>query len=301
MEAARIDGASEFRLFFQVVLPLGLPAIASLAIFQVLFVWNDLLVGLVLAQENQPIAPTIAVAAAPVRLEPRRDRAGLVLLGDHPADDLRALPALLRPGPARRLRQVARMTERVAIVGAGLGGFVAYATLRHAGLEPGEIAVFGDEPDPAGAWRPRAAAIRQQRMRSESDGHCFPTTFPGLAAREAARRRDLAPLLLSVCDRYRPTVARVPAPRRRAARAQPAGTRASCPPGSSACAPIDGGFDARRSRRLPPRPARAGPSRASRSRRSSRATRASCTPTSRTSTPRGSPSSARAWPPRPSG
>src|SRR5687767_12538073 len=43
-------------------------------------------------------------------------------------------------------------------------------------------------------------------MRSESDGHCYPTSFPGLAAREAARRRDLAPLLLSVCDRYRPTV-----------------------------------------------------------------------------------------------
>jgi alpha-glucoside transport system permease protein len=60
MEAARIDGASEFRLFFKVVLPLGLPAIASLAILQVLFVWNDLLIGLTLAQENQPIAPTIA-------------------------------------------------------------------------------------------------------------------------------------------------------------------------------------------------------------------------------------------------
>jgi hypothetical protein len=99
------------------------------------------------------------------------------------------------------------MSERVAIVGSGLGGFVAYVTLRHGGLEPGEIAVFGDDADPAGAWRPRAAAIRQRLMRSESDGHCYPTSFPGLAAREAARRRDLAPVILSVCDRYRPTVA----------------------------------------------------------------------------------------------
>jgi cation diffusion facilitator CzcD-associated flavoprotein CzcO len=98
------------------------------------------------------------------------------------------------------------VTPRVAIVGSGLGGFVAYATLRHGGLQPDEITVLGDNPDPAGAWRPRAAAIRQRLMRSESDGHCWPTSFPGFAAREAARRRDLAPLVLSVCDRYRPTV-----------------------------------------------------------------------------------------------
>ena len=96
---------------------------------------------------------------------------------------------------------------KCAIVGSGLGGFVAYATLRHGGLEPAEIAVLGDDPDPAGAWRPRAAAIRQRRMRSESDGHCYPTSFPGLAARQAARRASLTPLLLSVADLYRPTVA----------------------------------------------------------------------------------------------
>jgi hypothetical protein len=99
------------------------------------------------------------------------------------------------------------VTPRVAIVGSGLGGLVAYATLRHGGLEPAEIAVFGDDDDPAGVWRPRAAAIRQRFMRSESDGHCYPTSFPGLAAREAARHRDLVPLLLTVCNRYRPTVA----------------------------------------------------------------------------------------------
>ena len=98
------------------------------------------------------------------------------------------------------------MPARVAIVGSGLGGFVAYATLRQGGLSPAELVVFGEHEDPAAAWRPRAAAIRQRLMRSESDGHCYPTSFPGLAAREAVRRRDPVPLVRSVCDRYRPTV-----------------------------------------------------------------------------------------------
>ena len=43
-------------------------------------------------------------------------------------------------------------------------------------------------------------------MRSESDGHALPTSFPGLAVREAVARRSLPPLVESVCDRYRPTV-----------------------------------------------------------------------------------------------
>jgi alpha-glucoside transport system permease protein len=59
IEAARIDGASELRIFARVILPLGLPAIASLAIFQFLWVWNDLLVALTFGQETQPI--TVAI------------------------------------------------------------------------------------------------------------------------------------------------------------------------------------------------------------------------------------------------
>ena len=47
LESARIDGANEFWIFVRLILPLGLPAIASLAIFQFLWTWNDLIVSLV--------------------------------------------------------------------------------------------------------------------------------------------------------------------------------------------------------------------------------------------------------------
>jgi hypothetical protein len=95
---------------------------------------------------------------------------------------------------------------RCAIVGSGLAALAAYATLRHGGVAPEEIAVFGTHEDPTAVWRTRAAAIRQQRMRSESDGHVAPSSFPGLAVREAMRRGSLAPLARSVVNRYHPSV-----------------------------------------------------------------------------------------------
>ena len=49
IEAARVDGASHGQIFFRIVVPLSLPAIASFAIFQFLWVWNDLLVALIFA------------------------------------------------------------------------------------------------------------------------------------------------------------------------------------------------------------------------------------------------------------
>jgi cation diffusion facilitator CzcD-associated flavoprotein CzcO len=98
------------------------------------------------------------------------------------------------------------VTGPCAIVGGGLAGFVAHATLRKGGFAPAEIAVFGTDPDPAAQWRVRAAAIRQRRMRSESDGHCAPASFPGLAVRAAGRRRSVLPLLQTLLDRYHPSV-----------------------------------------------------------------------------------------------
>ncbi|CAN5472659.1 carbohydrate ABC transporter permease [soil metagenome] len=56
IEAARVDGAGHVKIFFQVLLPLLVPAIASFSIFQFLWVWNDLLVALVFASTDiQPL------------------------------------------------------------------------------------------------------------------------------------------------------------------------------------------------------------------------------------------------------
>jgi hypothetical protein len=95
---------------------------------------------------------------------------------------------------------------RCAIVGSGLAALAAYATLRQGGVAAEEISVFGTHADPTEAWRTRADAIRQQRMRSESDGHLAAASFPGLAVREAIRRATPAPLVASLVNRYHPTV-----------------------------------------------------------------------------------------------
>jgi alpha-glucoside transport system permease protein len=64
MEAARVDGASHSRIFRQIVLPLIGPALASFAIFQFLWVWNDLLVGLIFAGgETVPLTVRLASLA----------------------------------------------------------------------------------------------------------------------------------------------------------------------------------------------------------------------------------------------
>ena len=64
MEAARMDGASHSRIFRQIVLPLIGPALASFAIFQFLWVWNDLLVALIFAGGSVETAPlTVRLAA----------------------------------------------------------------------------------------------------------------------------------------------------------------------------------------------------------------------------------------------
>jgi alpha-glucoside transport system permease protein len=60
VEAAQVDGASHVTIFFRIIMPLMVPAIASLAIFQFLWVWNDLLVALAFAGNTPEVAPLTA-------------------------------------------------------------------------------------------------------------------------------------------------------------------------------------------------------------------------------------------------
>jgi alpha-glucoside transport system permease protein len=55
IEAARIDGASNFAIFWRLVLPISVPALASFAIFQFLWVWNDYLIAFVFVGNERPV------------------------------------------------------------------------------------------------------------------------------------------------------------------------------------------------------------------------------------------------------
>jgi alpha-glucoside transport system permease protein len=62
-ESAALDGASHWRIFTRIILPLSVPALASLVIFQFMWVWNDLLVALIYLGGNPDRAPmTVTVA-----------------------------------------------------------------------------------------------------------------------------------------------------------------------------------------------------------------------------------------------
>jgi len=62
IESAHIDGASSWRIYWNLILPLSVPALASLAIFQFMWVWNDLLVALIFIGGGPKQPLTLAVA-----------------------------------------------------------------------------------------------------------------------------------------------------------------------------------------------------------------------------------------------
>lgn len=63
LDAARVDGSSEFRIFLQIVLPLTKPALAALGILEFTWIWNDYLWGLVLLSSNKLRPVTVGLVS----------------------------------------------------------------------------------------------------------------------------------------------------------------------------------------------------------------------------------------------
>ena len=75
VEAAHVDGAGHWDVFRRIVLPLAIPGIASFAIIDFIFVWNDLLLALTLFGTRGEVAPPIQVALSNLQSQnlPRQD------------------------------------------------------------------------------------------------------------------------------------------------------------------------------------------------------------------------------------
>ncbi len=110
MEAARMDGASEWRIFSRIAVPMMMPGLITVFLFQFVGIWNNFLLPYVMLADDEqvPDHPRPLHAARPGRLAARPLHPGhhRVSAGDPAAD--RALPgdpAVLVPGPAERLGQ----------------------------------------------------------------------------------------------------------------------------------------------------------------------------------------------------
>ena len=96
IEAARLDGASEFRIFWQIVLPLCKPTLAALAIINIIWRWNDVLWPLLVTSSRDLYTVTLGLAIAgrgdrhPYRRRPRHRGDGNSA-GDRPLPLLAAL------------------------------------------------------------------------------------------------------------------------------------------------------------------------------------------------------------------
>ena len=201
-ESAAIDGASHFQVFTSIVVPLSIPAIGAFAIFQFLWVWNDLLVALVFLGVNADLR-VLPTALYQLCWQPRRSVAcphrGRVRDDDRAADRLPRPAALIRTRDPGRLRQV-MTAERLmaAFAGTVLPGDVSAAigVRPYAGVSlfravnvelPGQVRLLTAQIQAAApqARRPLLIAIDQEGGQLNGLGE-GPTPFAGPMAHGAA-------------------------------------------------------------------------------------------------------------------
>ena len=107
-EAARIDGADHFKIFWRLVIPLSIPVLATFAIFQFLWTWNDYLVSVMMIgvnAQNWPSTVSIANQAGEFGQQEHILTAGAFVQAARPARRVLHAPALLRPRHPRRQRE----------------------------------------------------------------------------------------------------------------------------------------------------------------------------------------------------
>ena len=111
IEAARVDGVGHLRIFYKIIIPLAVPALASLAIFQFLWVWNDYLVGYVFAGNTPPLpVKLVDIAGSPRRGVATAHRSRV-------RHDDRAVDRLLLPATVLRARPRDRSGQGVVATG----------------------------------------------------------------------------------------------------------------------------------------------------------------------------------------
>ena len=166
-DAAIVDGASRWQIFWLVVMPLSRPIIVSAALLQALFAWNEFVFALVFINDTDlktlPVGLLADAGAGPVRLAgPLRRADDRLDPDDRPVP---GRPAPVHPGPVRGLRQVARPARR--------------ATARRASA-PGSLPTHGTPRDPG----PRDARRRRPRRgRVARDGGPRPGRLRAARAR----------------------------------------------------------------------------------------------------------------------
>lgn len=96
---------------------------------------------------------------------------------------------------------------KVGIIGGGVAALVASVVFRSEGMGAGDVAVFSPHADPLLSIEKYGTAIGQQELRSETEGHFFPTDFPGLALVDSVRLRSARPVVRAAFNAYHPTFA----------------------------------------------------------------------------------------------
>jgi putative aldouronate transport system permease protein len=102
MDAARVDGAGEWRIFFSIALPLSKPAIATIALFTALNYWNDWTTALYFIRDQNlyPLQYLLHIIQSNAQAMQLQSTVGNITVGEVPTQTARMAMAVLATGPA---------------------------------------------------------------------------------------------------------------------------------------------------------------------------------------------------------